>query len=170
MTYGGVLHPSIERIDRERDSLELALAQKVLHLEIPVFGICRGQQILNIATGGNLVEHIPDQFGQSIIHRGDNGEEIEHPVQLEPGSRLAKITGELELPTMSKHHQAIGKVSPEWQITAWATDGVIEAQEHKKHPWMIAVQWHPELSYKDPSHLRLFQAHIEASRHYKTTG
>ena len=135
--------------------------------ETPVFGICRGQQILNIATGGNLIEHLPEKYGEEIIHRGDGGEEVAHPVQIEPGSVLSDILGDAELPTMSKHHQAIDRVSSGWHITARSIDGVIEAQEHKHHPWMIAVQWHPELSYQDPRHLKLFIAHVDAADQYR---
>jgi putative glutamine amidotransferase len=166
--YNGNHHPSIERVDNERDALEIELARQALSRQTPTLGICRGQQLLNVATGGNLIEHLPDQFGETVRHRGAAGENVEHPVQIQPGSRLAQITGVTTLSTVSKHHQGIGRITAEWQVMARAADGVIEAQEHKHHPWMIAVQWHPELSYQDARHLRLFQALVEAARNYQS--
>ncbi|NIR50051.1 MAG: gamma-glutamyl-gamma-aminobutyrate hydrolase family protein [candidate division Zixibacteria bacterium] len=162
--YGGKDHPKISEVDPERDRLELEIARKVLQLDIPVLGICRGQQVLNVVTGGNLIEHIPDQFGERIIHRSEKEENIEHPVKINSDSQLAKILDVSSLSVVSKHHQGIGKVTAVWRIVAHADDGVIEAQEHKQHPWKIGVQWHPEITYRDPIHLRLFQAHVEAAQ------
>ncbi|MFQ5629476.1 MAG: gamma-glutamyl-gamma-aminobutyrate hydrolase family protein [bacterium] len=161
--YGGNHHSTIERIDPERDIFEKELALAVLEATTPVLGICRGQQMLNIVTGGNLIEHLPEVYGAQVIHRAENKREIAHSVRIEASSKLAEITGETKIEVMSLHHQAIGDVSGDWKVVAWAADGVIEAQEHLHHPWMLAVQWHPELSSNDEQHRRLFRALIEAA-------
>jgi putative glutamine amidotransferase len=162
--YNGKNHPTIERIDRERDDFEKELASIVLQASTPVLGICRGQQMLNIVTGGNLIPHLPECYGTKVIHRSESKKAIRHPVRIDASCKLAEITGETKIEVMSLHHQAIGEVSPEWKVVAWATDGVIEAQEHLQHPWLIAVQWHPELSPKDEFQQRLFRAFIEAAK------
>ncbi|MFQ5865215.1 MAG: gamma-glutamyl-gamma-aminobutyrate hydrolase family protein [bacterium] len=162
--YHEASHPSISRVDRERDAFELALAQKVVGEDTPVLGICRGSQLLNVATGGDLIVHVPDEFGHDIDHRTKNGKETVHLVQIVPNCRLAKIVDDTELSVVSQHHQAPRKIPSDWRVVGRAPDGVVEAMEHQKHPWMIAVLWHPELSVNDPHHLRLFQALIEAAR------
>jgi len=161
--YGGNSHSTIAGVDPERDEFELALAEKVLQNSTPTLGICRGSQLLNVATGGKLIEDVPDEIGDSIPHRVDVGEASEHPVQIEQGSRLAEITGSNEVNVKSQHHQGIRTVPEVWRISAQAPDGVIEALQHKTHPWMHAVLWHPEMSPEDPHHQRLFEAFVEAS-------
>jgi len=161
--YGGNSHSTIAGVDPERDKFELALAEKVLQNSTPTLGICRGSQLLNVATGGKLIEDVPDEIGDSIPHRVDVGEASEHPVQIEQGSRLAEITGSNVVSVKSKHHQGMRTVPEVWRISAQAPDGVIEALEHKTHPWMLAVLWHPEISPEDPHHQRLFEALVEAS-------
>lgn len=167
--YGGSSHPSISRVDTERDAFEIALAKEVLREDIPVLGICRGSQLLNVATDGDLVTHVPDKFGLNVLHQGVNREETEHLVQIVPQSRLAQIIGDSELSVVSKHHQAPRKIASAWRIVARAADGVIEALEYEKHPWMIAVLWHPELSLDDARHQRLFDAFVNAAKHAKTS-
>ncbi len=161
--YGGNSHSTITGVDPERDEFELALAEKVLQNSTPTLGICRGSQLLNVATGGKLIEDIPDEIGDSILHRLNDGKPSEHPVQIEPGSRLAEIIGSNEINVKSKHHQGMRTVPDVWRIAARAPDGVIEALEHKTHPWMLAVLWHPEISPEDPHHKRIFRALVEAS-------
>ena len=161
--YKGMPHPSIERVDPERDAFELALARAVLEGDLPVLGICRGHQMLNVATGGDLIPHLPEWQRNGVVHRGDQEREVIHPVQVEPGTRLAEILGVAEVPTVSLHHQGMGKISPEWQPCAYAPDGLVEAQEHRDHPWMIAVQWHPEMAYREPAQIRIFQALVSAA-------
>lgn len=165
--YHGQNHPKIERIDHERDDFEKELASIVLQASTPVLGICRGQQMLNIVTGGNLIPHLPDLYGTKVVHRSKNKKATPHIVRLEASSKLTKIIGETKIEIMSLHHQGIGEVSRDWQVVAWAADGVIEAQEHVQHPWMLAVQWHPELSPEDEFQQRLFRAFIEAATECK---
>ncbi len=161
--FGGLPHPAISRVDSERDAFELQLAKHILNEGTPILGICRGIQILNIATGGDLIVHIPDEIEASVLHIIDEGVETEHSVLIEPDSQLAKIIGKSKISVMSKHHQGVGNISKEWDIVAKAADGVIEALEHKTHPWMVAVQWHPELSLNEPDHQKIFQALIKAA-------
>ncbi len=161
--YGGNSHSTIAGVDPERDEFELALAEKVLQNSTPTLGICRGSQLLNVATGGKLIEDVPDELGDSILHRLNVGEASEHPVQIEQGRRLAEIMGSNEVNVKSQHHQGIRIVPDVWRISAQAPDGVIEALEHKTHPWMLAVLWHPEMSPEDTHHQRLFKAFVEAS-------
>lgn len=162
--YGGIPHPAIERVDPERDAFELALARAALKGDLPVLGICRGHQMLNVATGGDLIPHLPERQRNGVVHRGENEREVIHPVRIEAGSRLEEILGAAEVPTVSLHHQGMGNISPEWRPSAYAPDGLVEAQEHRRHPWMIAVQWHPEMAYREPPQLRIFQALVAAAR------
>jgi len=166
--YNGSPHPTIYNLDSERDYSELALAQLVLGTDIPVLGICRGLEVLVVATGGSLIPHLPDEFGEAVVHRADQLHYAEHNVQISPESRLASIVGTTETKVMSKHHQAARIVPLEWRVTARAADGVIEALEHEQHPWAIALQWHPELSLNDPIQQRIFQAFVTTASIRKT--
>ena len=159
--YGAQGHPSIAEVDYERDVFELALARRVLNWPKPVLAICRGLQILNVATGGDLIVHIPEVNDGSVPHRQDGVDFVTHPVQLSADSRLREIFGTSRIAVASKHHQAAGQVPDEWRITARAPDGIIEALEHRQHPWLIAVQWHPELPETDAVQRRLFRAFIQ---------
>lgn len=162
--YGGEPHHTIYLVDEERDSFELALARQALQKQIPVLGICRGLQILSVATGAQLVAHVPEVYGDQILHRLDHPRRpITHAAQVLPHTRLARILETTEITVMSWHHQAVRTVPEGWQLAAQAADGVIEALEHQHHPWLIAVQWHPELSPDAPVHRRLFQAFVQAS-------
>uniref|UniRef100_B8HTA3 Peptidase C26 n=1 Tax=Cyanothece sp. (strain PCC 7425 / ATCC 29141) TaxID=395961 RepID=B8HTA3_CYAP4 len=163
--YGGEPHHTIYLVDEERDSFELALARQALQKQIPVLGICRGLQILSVATGAQLVAHVPEVYGDQILHRLDHPRRpITHATQVLPHTRLAQILETTEITVMSWHHQAVRTVPEGWQLAAQAADGVIEALEHQHHPWLIAVQWHPELSPDAPVHRRLFQAFVQASQ------
>lgn len=163
-TYNGDLHPTIARVDPQRDAFELTLARLVLNTDIPVLGICRGLEVLVVTSGGTLVSHIPDEYGEVVGHTKDRIHTSEHRVQIMPESRLATMIGTTEATIVSWHHQAARTVPPGWRVTAYAADGLIEALEHEHHPWAIAVQWHPELSLNDPLQQRLFQALVKAAR------
>ncbi len=166
--YGGSSHPAVSRVDPERDAFEMALAQKTLSKNAPVLGICRGAQLLNVATGGNLVEHVPDEFGFEILHQTKRGDGIEHLVQIVPRSRLAKITGATEMSVVSMHHQAVRTIPTGWTVVAQSADGVIEGLEYEPHPWMVSVLWHPELSLDDQQSHGIFHGLIEAARKRKS--
>lgn len=166
-TYNGSLHPTIYKIEPERDAFELTLARLGLNSDVPILGICRGLEVLVVASGGSLVSHIPDEFGKVVAHRMDQSTPAEHSVQIISGSRLATMIGATEATVVSWHHQATRTVPPGWNITAHAPDGVIEALEHKHHPWAIALQWHPELSINDPLQQRILRAFVTAAQQRK---
>lgn len=163
--YEGDAHPTIYRIDPERDASELDLAKRAIRADLALMGICRGLQVLGVASGGKLLPHVPDQFGDQILHREEQLCPTTHSVQVVPDSMLAEIVGATEMEIVSWHHQAVPTVPPGWRATAFAPDGVIEALEHEEHPWAIALQWHPELSAEqDPLQQRIFDAFISAAR------
>ena len=163
--YDGKRHDTNYSIDQERDSLELELARRVIDSSIPTLGICRGAQILNVVQGGKLIEHIPDEVGGKVLHRAPPREPVTHGVKLKTGSRLAKILGRDQFDATSWHHQALRGAAAGFDAVAHAPDGTIEAIEMPSHPWMIAVQWHPELSAaSDPLQQKLFDALVEAAR------
>jgi putative glutamine amidotransferase len=169
--YNGTLHPTIYGIDPERDAFELALAKLVLKTPLPVLGICRGMQVLSVASGAALIPHLPEVYGDKICHRFDQPRRpTEHNILVQPSSQLSAIfsdaaeaAGPREMPIVSWHHQGIQIAPTDWQIAATATDGLIEAIEHRHHPWLIAVQWHPELSPLGSEQPRLFQALVAAA-------
>ena len=161
--YNGRSHVTIYNVDPERDRSEISLAQLILSTNIPVLGICRGLEVLVVATGGSLIPHLPDEVGEVVIHRAHQSSSIEHSVKIAANSRLAEIVGATELNVFSWHHQAASIVPQEWNVTAQAADGVIEALEHKHHPWAIALQWHPELAIDDSLQQQIFQAFIHAT-------
>jgi len=162
--YGGGEHEAIYMVDPERDTTEFALLEKVLDSGLPTLGICRGTQLLNVALGGTLVDHLPDHVGEEITHRLPPREPTPHAIRIEENSGLAAILGETEFDAESWHHQAIREVAPGLTAVAQAPDGTIEAVEKRDHPWLYAVQWHPELTAaREPLQQRLFNALTEAA-------
>ena len=172
--YGGALHPTIYKIDRERDRSECALVRSAVDSGLPTLCICRGVQVLNVALGGTLVEHLPDVVGEEVAHRvdlppGEDGDSsagpAEHVVKVEPGSRLAGVVGALEFSCTSWHHQGLRDVAAGLDVVARASDGTIEAVELASHPWLFGVQWHPEITAEeDPIQQRLFDRLADAAR------
>jgi putative glutamine amidotransferase len=162
--YRGEPHPAIYMVDPERDRAELGLVAQIRASGLPTFGICRGSQVINVALGGTLVEHLPDQVGESIAHRLPPREPTAHAVTLTPGSRLADMLPAREFSAPSWHHQAVRRLAPGLRAAAQAPDGTIEAIEFPEHPWLIGVQWHPELAAdNDPVHQRLFDELVKAA-------
>jgi putative glutamine amidotransferase len=145
------------------DELEIAVARWVVERRLPTLGICRGQQLLNVALGGSLVQDLPsegvDTHRQQAPRHG-----LAHAFSVEPESRLARIFGETQFQVNSFHHQAVRAVAPSLRAVAWAPDGTIEALESAEHPWLLAVQFHPEdlVGFHQPSQ-RLLSALVEAS-------
>ncbi|HUS24853.1 MAG TPA: gamma-glutamyl-gamma-aminobutyrate hydrolase family protein [Candidatus Binatia bacterium] len=163
--YGGTQIDTLYSVDAERDQLELALARAALQARQPTLAICRGMQIVNVCLGGTLIGHLPDEVGEAVLHRKPPREPTPHAVSVKAGSRLAAILGATTLSPMSWHHQAIRQAAPGFEAVAHAPDGTIEAAELKSHPWLIAVQWHPELTaHQDPIQQRLFDALVAAAR------
>jgi putative glutamine amidotransferase len=143
-----------EEIDKYRDTLEMALINKALLHRMPVFGICRGEQILNVAMGGTLLTDIPTDVGNSVIHRCPSGsEDCLHTVTIDPGSELHRITGLVGGIVNSFHHQAVDKIAPGMKISARSENNVTEAIEREDpegRSFVMAVQWHPERLDKNP--------------------
>jgi putative glutamine amidotransferase len=162
--YRGNAHELNYGMDAQRDELELALAREIVQRRQPTLAICRGMQILNVALGGTLIEHLPAVVGERVLHRKPPRDPTPHAVQVKAGSRLAAVTGLTDMEPMSWHHQAIRAIAPGFEIVATAPDGTIEAVEIPGQPWLMAVQWHPELTaHEDPSQQRLFDALVSAT-------
>lgn len=163
--YGGAAHEMLYGVDARRDALELELARRIVERRQPTLAICRGMQVLNVALGGSLIAHLPAVVGEDVLHRAPPREPTPHAVRVAPGSRLAAIAGVTEFAPMSWHHQAIQVPAPGLEVVARAPDGTIEAVELPAHPWLIAVQWHPELSAQaEPVQQRLFDALVHAAQ------
>jgi putative glutamine amidotransferase len=162
--YGGVAVPEIDGVDPARDEWELALVAGALDRGLPVLGICRGAQVINVAAGGTLV---PDLGAVSdVLHRDrDRFDEDVHPVEVLAGSRLAWAMGREHVGVNTLHHQAVDEVGLGLQAVAWSPDGVIEAIEGIARGRVLGVQWHPELLSHLPGNPELFQWLVaEASR------
>jgi putative glutamine amidotransferase len=167
--YGGGHHEALYGISEERDRFELALARAALERrDLPILCVCRGMQLLNVALGGDLVLHLPDVYGDRVAHRAPALKPTQHHVRIDPDSRLARILGQTECTVQSIHHQAVGRLGNGLRAVAWAEDGVIEAVESDDHPFVIAVQWHPELdALSDPRPLGLFEEFIRRCVAYR---
>lgn len=162
--YGGAKHETIYNLDAGRDALELALARRIVETGTPTLAICRGLQVLNVALGGTLIEHLPDHVGDAVAHRAPPREPTPHAVRIDADSLLARVAGVTEMSPLSWHHQAVKRLAPGLRAVAHAPDGTIEAIEADRHPWLLAVQWHPELSAaRDPAQQRLFDELIRQS-------
>lgn len=153
-------HPSAQA-DPTLDRLELKVARWAAEDGLPTLGICRGQQVLNVALGGSLIQDLPSEDYRHP--RSQQRTDLVHPVRVEEGSRLAHILGTTGLQVNSFHHQAVRDVAPGLKATAWSPEGVIEGLESTGHRFLLAVQFHPEdlVGFHEPSR-RLFRALIEA--------
>lgn len=162
--YHGKNHKAIYNVDQERDSTELSLAKFILKEKAPTLAICRGLQIINTALGGTLHEHLPDVYGNQILHRKPPRETTNHDVAIEEDTILYRILKKDRIATISWHHQAIDRLGEGLSVSARSEDGVIEAVELKNEPWLISVQWHPELSSAtNQDHQMLFDALLEST-------
>ena len=156
-------HASVTTKDR-RTAFELAVTRGAAAADKPVLGICGGQQLLNVALGGTLIQHIPDEVPGALAHEQPNPRtEAGHVVKVTEGTLLYRITGAAELPVNSAHHQAVKELAPGFVVDAVAPDGVIEGIEDPRRRFLIGVQWHPEYAISDGD-VRLFSAFIAAAR------
>lgn len=170
MRYGGKPHETIYMLDTERDQSEIEIMLDLLKREIPMFCICRGMQVLNVALGGTLITHLPDVVGDTVQHRLPPREPNPHMIYANNGTLLTDIIGQSEFNAVSWHHQAVEQLAPPLSVVATASDGIIEAVEMTDHPWLLAVQWHPELSAaQDPLQQKLFNALVEATQKEKNS-
>jgi putative glutamine amidotransferase len=144
----------------ERDRGELALLEAALARDLPVLAVCRGSQVLNVARGGDLVQHLPDLVGDEK-HKHTPGTFADHDITLQPGTRLASLLGD-HAPVKSHHHQGFGRVGDGLRVAAHAEDGTIEAVEDPSRRFALGVLWHPEAG----EDLKLFEELVDAAREY----
>jgi putative glutamine amidotransferase len=165
--YGEPVSPQTGETSRARDEFELGLLRDALDLDLPVLAICRGHQLLNVAMGGSLLQHI-----ESGAHEaGDDLVSTQHDATLAPGTKLHAIYGQDRLRVNSRHHQAVtqDRVAKGLTVTATTHDGLVEGLESEAHTWVVSVQWHPErpdphIPAFDAQARKLFEAFAAAVR------
>ena len=155
-------HDETFGVHPERDRAELALLAAALDRDMPVLAVCRGSQVLNVARGGDLVQHLPDVVGDEK-HKHTPGEFADHDVSVEDGTRLAALLGD-RAPVKSHHHQGIGRVGKGLRVSAHAEDGTIEAVEDPSHRFAVGVLWHPEAG----EDMRLFEELVREADRYRS--
>jgi putative glutamine amidotransferase len=164
--YGESPHPQLGKVLRERDDFELALAREALRRDLPLLAICRGHQVLNVATGGTLIQDIPSQLPGAVDHDPDTERwQTSHEVEILPGTRLRAILGRDRVPVNSFHHQSIKTLGEGLALSARSTsDGVVEGVEMPGRRFVVGVQWHPESFWDRPENFQpLFGALVEAA-------
>jgi putative glutamine amidotransferase len=160
--YGAEPHPETKLTRPERDRAELALVTAALARDMPVLAICRGSQVLNVARGGDLIQHLPDVVGDEK-HKHTPGVFADHDVRVAPDSRVGRILGD-RAPVKSHHHQAYGRIGDGLREVAWAEDGTIEALEDPSMRFAIGVLWHPE----EGEDFALFAKLVDEASAYRT--
>ena len=154
-------HDSVSTKDR-RTAFELAITRAAHTADMPALGICGGEQLMNVALGGTLIQHIPDVIPNAIAHEQSNPRnEAGHAVALKQGTMLYKVAGRVEMQVNSAHHQAVDAAAPGLKVNALAPDGVIEGIEDPARRWFVGVQWHPEFAI-DAGDVRLFDSFVAA--------
>jgi len=163
--FGQERHSGLRRVDRRRDDLELALTREAIERDLPILAICRGIQVLNVARGGTLIQHLPSEIPGSERHDCPEPRSRRiHRVDVEPGSRLHAILGASGVPVNSLHHQAVGRLGEGLRTTASCDeDGVVEGLEMPSRSFVLGVQWHPETFWDQADSFQpLFDAQVEA--------
>ena len=161
--YGQQARPEVAHVNPARDSFELPLARAAVTRALPTLAICRGAQVLNVALGGTLHQHISDRE-DLLPHRRTEGEGVLHAVRIQPGSRLAKAIGAERADAFSHHHQAIDRLGAGLVPVAWADDGLLEAVEGEEGG-VVGVQWHAEATAAtDPLQQAIFDAFVAEAR------
>lgn len=165
--WGEALHPSVYGLDAPRDHAEITLARWAVADDLPLFGICRGHQVFNVALGGALIQDIPSELAGALTHNNFSPQPRDlkaHPVEVAPDSRLAGIVGAGDgLMVNSIHHQGVRTVPPGVRVTALSPDGVVEATEMPDRRFVLTVQWHPEDLTAEPAMFALFRAFVDAA-------
>jgi putative glutamine amidotransferase len=154
-------HDETSGVHEQRDRAELALLEAALQRDMPVLAICRGSQVLNVARGGDLVQHLPDVVGDEK-HKHTPGSYADHDVTVEDGTRLASLLGD-RAPVKSHHHQGIGRIGEGLRVAAHAEDGTVEAVEDPGRRFAVGVLWHPEAG----DDARLFEELVREAEHYR---
>lgn len=169
LTGGGDIQPSrygakplseTRGVDPARDVFDICLLEAAIAAGLPVLATCRGMQVVNVALGGSLVQHVPAVTGQDHDHY-ERWREGVHRVKIEPDSHLAEALGTTEVEVNSIHHQAVDEAAPGTRAVAWADDDTIEAIELPGSPHVVAVQWHPELLEDWPEQQGLFRQLVD---------
>jgi putative glutamine amidotransferase len=160
-SYGAEPHPATNATRPARDRAELALLEAAIARELPVLAVCRGSQILNVARGGDLVQHLPEVVGDER-HRETPGVFSDHPVRIEDESCLGSLVAG-HGPVKSSHHQGFGRIGEGLRPVAWADDDTVEAVEDPERRFLVGVLWHPEAGEDG----RLFEALVEEARRYR---
>jgi putative glutamine amidotransferase len=168
--YGEERQSTVSAIDPQRDEFEIDLIGRAVAKGVPIFGICRGMQILNVALGGNLLQDLSSQTSTTLEHsKASPLCAIAHEVWISRGSVLVSLMPEKlaeadSCAVNSRHHQAVKRVADGFEVTATAPDGIIEAIEHRGLPFCVAVQWHPENFWRTGEFRELFEGFVEAAR------
>ena len=168
--YGAAPHPTFDAAEPGRDEYEIDLVRLALAANLPVFAICRGIQVLNVARGGTLIQDIPDEVGTTVNHRVTMPQHsIAHDIWIESGSLLERLMGERieageACPVNSRHHQAPKALGEGLISSATAPDGVIEAIEDPTRRFCLGVQWHPENFYRTGEFRNLFEGFVQACK------
>jgi putative glutamine amidotransferase len=160
-TYGAEAHPETNGVRPERDQAELALLEAALARDMPVLAVCRGSQVLNVALGGDLVQHLPEVVGHER-HKHTPGVFADHDVEVLPGTKLHALVGD-HAPVKSHHHQGYGRIGEGLREAARADDGTVEAIEDPERRFALGVLWHPEAG-EDAA---LFEALVAEARRYR---
>jgi putative glutamine amidotransferase len=166
LLYGEEPLPQLGSVMPERDSTEIAIIRQALAMDMPVFAICRGAQIVNVAAGGSLYQDVNSQHKGALLHsQRSPRDHVSHYVTVETDSMLYSIAGSDRFLVNSFHHQAVKRLASGFRLTATASDGIIEAYESDRHRFVLGVQWHPEnLTRKDAIAQRLFNSFVVACR------
>ncbi len=155
----GPTHPSATITPQAKQDWDFLLARTAIESRLPVLGVCYGMQLLGLAEGAQMHQHLPEHRPES----GEHGGNTLHPVHVEAGSKLAELTGVDCLDVVSRHHQALSEVPLPWRICAQDPTGLIEAIERDEHPFALGCQWHPELSPEGSPHSRLFRGLVDVA-------
>jgi putative glutamine amidotransferase len=165
--YDAAPDPELGPIEPEADRFELELAREAHGRNLPILAICRGAQLLNVAAGGTLIQHLPDRVDGSLEHRQTAAaEKVTHLVELASGSLTAGVLGSSEIAVNSFHHQGVERLGRGLLAVAWSSDGVVEAIEAPARDFVVGVQWHAECLTERPEQMKLFSSFVEASQAY----
>lgn len=157
--------PDLGKVDQVRDAFELELSKSARDQGIPMLAICRGVQVMNVAFGGTLLQHIPTQVDGALRHDQDTirSDAVSHSVDIVPGTHLHEIAGTVRTRVNSFHHQSVDQPAEGFEVSARALDGVIEGIEDPQHPFCVGVQWHPERRPNDELTQGLFEGLVGAA-------